>query len=56
MTSLAAQVLAIEKRGDEYQVVVQISTKYRGSFNTLAFGEIEPYSDSQQDIVAEAST
>jgi hypothetical protein len=28
---------AIEERGDQYQVIVQISTKYRGSFNTLAF-------------------
>jgi len=42
MTSLAAKVIAIEKRGDQYQVIVQISTKYRGSFNTLAFGEIKP--------------
>ena len=44
MTSLPAHVIAIEKRGDQYQAVVQISTKYRGSFNTLAFGEIKPYS------------
>ena len=43
MTPLPAQVIAIEKRGDQYQVIVQISTKYRGSFNTLAFGEIKPY-------------
>jgi hypothetical protein len=46
MTSLPAQVIAIEKRGDQYQVIVQISTKYRGSFNTLAFGVIKPYSGS----------
>jgi hypothetical protein len=43
MTPLPAHVIAIEKRGDQYQVIVQISTKYRGSFNTLAFGEIKPY-------------
>jgi hypothetical protein len=43
MTSLPAQVIAIEKRGDQYQVIVQISTKYRGSFNAVAFGEIKPY-------------
>jgi hypothetical protein len=49
MTSLPAQVIAIEKRGDHYQVIVQISTKYRGSFNTLAFGEIKPYSGSLKD-------
>ncbi|HTD16188.1 MAG TPA: hypothetical protein VK673_13485 [Chthoniobacterales bacterium] len=43
MTSLPAKVIAIEKRGDQYQVIVQIGTKYRGSFDTLAFGEIKPY-------------
>jgi hypothetical protein len=31
------------------KVVVQISTKYRCSFNALAFGEIKPYSDSLKD-------
>ena len=49
MTSLLARVVAIEKRGDQYQVIVQISTKYRGSFNTLAFGEIKPYIGSLND-------
>jgi hypothetical protein len=49
MTSLRAKVIAIEERGDQYQVVVQISTKYRGSFNTLVFGEIKPYSGSLKD-------
>jgi hypothetical protein len=49
MTSLSAKVIAIEKRGDHYQVIVQISTKYSGSFNTLAFGEIKPYSGSLKD-------
>ena len=45
MTALAAKVTAIEKRGVQYQVVVQIGTpKYRGSFNTLVFGEIKPHS------------
>jgi hypothetical protein len=33
MTSIPAKVIAIEKRDDQYQVIVQISTKYRGSFN-----------------------
>jgi len=42
-------VIAIEKRGDQYQVIVQISTKYRGSFNTLAFGEIKPYTGALKD-------
>jgi hypothetical protein len=49
MTSIPADVIAIEKRGDQYQVIVQINTKYRGSFNTLAFGEIKPYSGSLQE-------
>jgi hypothetical protein len=49
MSPLPAKVIAIEKRGDQYQVIVQITTKYRGSFNTLAFGEIEPYSGSLKD-------
>ena len=49
MTSLPAKVSAVEKRGDQYQVIVQISTRYRGSFNTLAFGDIKPYSGSLKD-------
>jgi hypothetical protein len=43
MTPVPAKVTAVEKRGDQYQVIVQISRRYRGSFNTLAFGEIRPY-------------
>jgi hypothetical protein len=46
---LPAKVIALEKTGDQYRVIVQISTKYRGSFNTLAFGEIKPYSGSLKD-------
>ena len=49
MTSLPAKVIAIEKQGDQYRVMVQLSTKYRGSFNTLAFGEIKPYIGSLKD-------
>jgi hypothetical protein len=30
MTSLAAKVIAIEQRGDQYQVIVQITSKYQG--------------------------
>jgi hypothetical protein len=44
-----ARGIAVEKGGDHYQVIVQISTKYRGSFNTLAFGEIKPYIGSLKD-------
>jgi hypothetical protein len=49
MTPLPAKVAAIEKRGTQYQVVVEISPKYRGSFNTLVFGEIKPHSGSLKD-------
>ena len=49
MTSLPAKVIAIERQGGQYQLIVQISTKYRGSFNTLAFGEIKPDSGSLKD-------
>ncbi len=44
--TILATVTAIEKRGDQYQVIIQISRKYRGSFNTLAFGDIKPHSGS----------
>jgi hypothetical protein len=40
-------VVAIGKRDDQYfQMVIQIGTKYRGSFNTLLFGQIKPYTGS----------
>jgi hypothetical protein len=32
MTPILAKVTAIEKRGDRYQVTVQVTPKYRGSF------------------------
>ena len=49
MTALPAKLIALENTGDQYRVIVQISTKYRGSFNTLAFGDIKPYSGSLKD-------
>jgi hypothetical protein len=49
MTPILAKVTAIEKRGDQYQMIVQISPKYPGSFDTLAFGEISPHSGSLKD-------
>jgi hypothetical protein len=51
MTAIHATVTAIEKRGDQYQVIVQISRKYRGSFNTLAFGDIKPHSGSLRNCL-----
>jgi hypothetical protein len=49
MSPIHAKVTAIEKRGVQYQVVVEIVPKYRGSFNTLVFGEIKPHSGSIKD-------
>ena len=49
MSPIPAKVTAIEKRGFQYQVVVEIVPKYRGSFNTLVFGEIKPHSGSLKD-------
>ena len=49
MTPIFAKVTTIEQRGDQYQVIVQISPKYRGSFNTVAFGEIKPHCGSLKD-------
>ena len=46
MTPVLAKVTAVEERGNQYQIIVQISRKYRGSFNTLIFGEIKPYTGS----------
>jgi hypothetical protein len=49
MSPIPAKVTAIEKRGVQHQVVVEIVPKYRGSFNTLVFGEIKPHSGSLKD-------
>jgi hypothetical protein len=49
MTPFPAKVTAIGKRGAQHQVVVEISPKYRGSFNTLVFGEIKPHSGSLKE-------
>ncbi|HET9377546.1 MAG TPA: hypothetical protein VFO40_21420 [Chthoniobacterales bacterium] len=35
MTPILAKVTAIEKRGDQYQVILQINPKYRGPLNSL---------------------
>jgi hypothetical protein len=44
MSSIPARVVAVAKRDDQYfQMVIQIGTNYRGSFNTLLFGEVKPY-------------
>jgi hypothetical protein len=56
MTPILAKVLAIDKQGDRYLVIIQIMLrKYRGSFNTLTFGEKKPcigsYHNGRLDLV-----
>ena len=43
MRPISAKVIAIEKRGLQFQVIVEFTPKYRGSFNTLVFGDIKPH-------------
>ena len=43
MTSIPAKVLTIDKQEDKNRIIVRIVLpKYRGSFNTLKFGENKP--------------
>ncbi len=43
MTAIPAKVLAVGKQADKHRIVVRIALrKYRGSFNTLKFGENKP--------------
>ena len=50
MTSIPAKVLTIDKQEDKHRIIVRIVLpKYRGSFNTLAFGEIKPHSGSLKE-------
>ena len=49
MSPISAKVVAFEQRGAQYQLVVEIVPKYRGSFNTLVFEEIKPHSGSIKD-------
>ena len=39
MSPLPAKVVAFEKGGAQYRLVVELVPKYRGSFNTLAFAD-----------------
>jgi hypothetical protein len=54
MSPILAKVVAVQKRGAQYLLVVEIVPKYRGSFNTLIFG-IKPYagylSDGRLDLI-----
>jgi hypothetical protein len=56
MTPILAKVGAVHKQGDKYLVIIRIMLrKYRGSFNTLAFGETKPligsYHNGRLDLV-----
>ena len=44
MTPILAKVGAVRKQGDRYLVIIRINLRrYRGSFNTLVFGETKPF-------------
>ena len=44
MSPIPAEVIATERQGTRYHLVVEIGIpKYRGSFNSLVFGETKPY-------------
>jgi len=56
MTSIPAKVLAVGKEANKHRITVRIVLrKYRGSFNTLKFGEKKPFTgfcrDGQLDLV-----
>ena len=50
MTSIPAKILAVDNQADKHRVIVRILLrKYRGSFNTLKFGENKPLMGSCHD-------
>ena len=50
MTFIPAKVLAVDKQEDRHRIIVRIELrKYRGSFNTLKFGENKPFMGSCHD-------
>jgi hypothetical protein len=49
MTPIHARVTAVEKPGNQYQVIVQITGKYRGSFDARAFERSNRNSGSLKD-------
>jgi hypothetical protein len=56
MTPLPAKVLSNEKRGERYCVTVEIELpNFRGSFNSLRFGDRIPFSGSYRDGKLELS-
>ena len=54
MTRIGARVLSTERKGDLYCVTVRIErSNFRGSFNSLRFGEKIPFSGSYRDRTLE---
>ena len=56
MTFIPAKIVAVGKDADKHRIVVRIVLpKYRGSFNTLKFGEKKPFTgfthNGQLDLV-----
>ena len=50
MTPVPAKVVSIDKQGNLCRIIVRMRRiKYRGSFNTLVFGENKPTVGSSQD-------
>jgi hypothetical protein len=50
MTSIPAKILAVDKQADKHRIIVRIMLQnYRGSFNTLKFGEHKPLTGSCHD-------
>jgi hypothetical protein len=50
MTFIPAKVLAVDKQEERHRIIVRIELrKYRGSFNTLKFGENKPFIGSCHD-------
>lgn len=50
MTFIPAKVVAVGKQADKHRIVVRIVLRrYRGSFNTLKFGENKPLMGSFHD-------
>ena len=56
ITFIPAKILAVDQHADKHRVIVRILLrKYRGSFNTLIFGENKPLMgvcrDGQLDLI-----
>ena len=50
MTPIPAKVVFIERQDRQYRIIVEMwRNRYRGSFDTLVFGENKPTVGSSQD-------